>query len=140
MKNPYSQQLGLVDYAREHGIKAAPRIFQTAVPTVRKRLRRYQQAGPSGLVERSRAPHHQRRKTPLRVEQQVVQLRRQLPTFGARRLIREFDLPLSHSSLERIWHAHGLMPRRGRKYQPRRDLATVNHLAPLTLGLPRRPG
>ncbi len=125
MKNPYHQRLSLVDYARQQGIKAAARIFQTTVPTVRKWLRRYQQAGPSGLLAHSRAPKYQPRKTPLPLEQQVVALRRQLPTFGARRLICEFDLPLGHSALERIWHAHGLMPCRRRKYQRKQDLAAL---------------
>jgi transposase len=123
MKNAFNHRLRLVAYARQQGIKAAARSFQTTVPTVRKWLRRYQRQGPSGLLERSRAPRHQPRKTPLEIEQQVAALRRQLPTFGARRLIREFDLPLSHRALERIWRAHGLIRKRPRKYQRKQDLA-----------------
>jgi hypothetical protein len=79
-------------------------------------------AGPLG---RSRAPHHQPRQTPAEIEQQVVARRQQLPTFGARRLIREFDLPLSHGALERLWHRHGLIRKRRRKYQRKQDLARV---------------
>src|SRR6266567_4440770 len=109
MKNAYNHRLRLAQYARQHGIKAAARVFQTTVPTARKWLRRYQEQGPSGLVERSRAPHHPAGKTPPEVEQQVVAIRQQLPTFGARRLIREFDLPVSHRAAERIWRAHGLI-------------------------------
>jgi hypothetical protein len=52
-------------------------------------------------------------------------MRKTLPTFGARRLIREFDLPVSHRALERIWRAHGLMPKRRRKYQRKQDLAAI---------------
>jgi hypothetical protein len=48
-----------------------------------------------------------------------------LATFGARRLIREFDLPLRHRALERIWRAQGLMPKRRRKSQRHQDLAAV---------------
>lgn len=125
MKDAYNHRLRLVSFARQHGLKAAARAFQTTRPTVRKWLRRYQQAGPSGLLARSRAPHHQPRQTPTEVEQQVVALRRQLPTFGARRLIREFDLPLSHRALERIWRAHGLIHKRRRKYQRKQDLAAI---------------
>jgi len=125
MKNPYAYRLAMVDYARQHGIKAAARVFQTTVPTVRKWLSRYQQHGPSGLIEQSRAPHRQPRQTPPQIEQRVVALRRQLPTFGARRLIGEFDLPLGHSALERIWRAHGLMKKRRKKYQRKQDLAAV---------------
>jgi transposase len=125
MKNAYNHRLRLVQYARQHGIKAAGRAFQTTVPTVRKWLRRYQQQGCSGLLERSRAPHHPAGKTPPEVEQQVLAIRRQLPTFGARRRIREFDLPVSHRAAERIWKVHGLIAPRRRKYQKKQDLAAL---------------
>src|SRR5712664_3564203 len=109
MRDAYNHRLRLVAHAPLQGIKPTARLFQTTVPTVRKWLRRYQQQGPRGLIELSRAPHLQPGKTALALEQQVVALRQQLPTFGARRLIREFDLPMSHRALERIWRAHGLL-------------------------------
>ncbi len=109
MRDAFNHRLRLVESARQRGIKPTARLFATTVPTVRKWLRRYQQQGPSGLVECSRAPHHQPRKTPPEIERQLVELRQSLPTFRARRLIREFDLPLSHRALERVWRAHGLM-------------------------------
>jgi transposase len=125
MRDAYNHRLRLVQSARQRGIKPTARLFQTTVPTVRKWLRRYQQQGSRGLIERSRAPQHQPGKTPLLLEQQVVALRQQLPTFGARRLIREFDLPLSHRALERIWRVHGLLQPRRRKYQRKQDLAHI---------------
>jgi len=125
MRDAYNHRLRLVQSARQRGIKPTGRLFQTTVPTVRKWLRRYLQQGLSGLQELSRAPLHQPRKTPAELEQQLLQLRKTLPTFGARRLIREFDLPISHRALERIWRAHGLMPKRRRKYQRKQDLAAV---------------
>jgi transposase len=125
MNSAYNHRLRLVESARQRGIKPTARLFATTVPTVRKWLRRYQQQGPSGLLAQSRAPHHQPRRTPAVIEQQVVQLRQSLPTFGARRLIREFDLPLSHRALERIWRQHGLMHKRRRKYQRKQDLAHI---------------
>jgi transposase len=125
MSSAYNHRLRLVAHARLHGIKPTARLFQTTVPTVRKWLRRYQQQGPRGLIELSRAPHHQPGKTSPALEQQVVALRQQLPTFGARRLIREFDLALSHRALERIWRQHGLLRKRPRKYQRKQDLAHI---------------
>ncbi|HEY6370878.1 MAG TPA: helix-turn-helix domain-containing protein [Candidatus Sulfotelmatobacter sp.] len=125
MKDAYNHRLRLVESARQRGIKPTARLFATTVPTVRKWLRRYQQRGPSGLRELSRAPHHQPRRTAAELEQRVVALRRELPTFGARRLIREHDLPISHRALERIWRAHGLMKKRQRKYQRKQDLAHI---------------
>src|SRR3970040_2377400 len=131
MRDAYNHRLRLVESARQRGLKPTARLFATTVPTVRKWLRRYQQHGPSGCVDRSRAPHRQPRQTSPEIEQQVVALRQQLPTFGARRLIREFDLPLSHRALERIWRAHGLMNKCRRKYQRKKDLAAIK--APCTL-------
>jgi len=123
MKDAYNHRLRLVESARQRGIKPTARWFATTVPTVRKWLRRFQQHGPSGLLARSRAPHHQPLQTPSSLEGPLLELRKTLPTFGARRLIREFDLPISHGALERIWRVHGLLPKRRRKYQRKQDLA-----------------
>ncbi len=125
MKNPFNHRLRLVGYARQKGIKAAARTFQTTVPTVRKWLRRYREQGPKGLKDLSRAPHCCPHKVHGKIEQYVVALRRRLPTFGAARLKREFDLPVSHMAIQRIWHEHGLIRRRRRKYQKKQDLAAV---------------
>ena len=125
MRSAYNHRLRLIAFARQHGIQPAARLFQTTPPTVRKGLRRYQQHGPRGLLELSRAPHHQPGKTPADVEQQVVALRQQRHTFGARRLIRACDLPLSHRALERIWRQPGRLQKRQRKYQRQQDLTHI---------------
>ncbi len=123
MKNPFNYRLSLVSFARQQGIRAAARTFQTTVLTVRKWLRRYRDQGLKGLQARSRAPHCCPHKIRGELEQRVVELRRQLPTFGAQRLKREWDLPLSHMAIQRIWRQHGLIHRRRRKYQRKQDLA-----------------
>lgn len=123
--NAYNHRLRLVESARQRGIKATARLFATTVSTVRKWLRRFQHRGPSGLLPLSRARQHQPGKTPPATEAQLIELRKTLPTFGARRLIREFDLPVSHGALERIWRQHGLIPKRRRKYQRKQDLAHI---------------
>jgi len=125
MKNAFNHRLRLVSYARQHGLKAAARLFQTTVPTVRKWVRRYQTRGLKGLEELSRAPHSCPHKIGGQLEARVVALRRQLPTFGAQRLKREWDLPLSHMALHRILRQHGLVQRRRRKYQRKQDLAAL---------------
>src|SRR2546427_2953950 len=125
MKNAYNHRLRLVESAKQRGIKPTARLFATTVPTVRKWLRRHQQHGPSGLVALSRARYQQSQKTPPAIEAQLIELRKTLPTFGARRLIREFDLPVSHGALERIWRQHGLIQKRRRKYQRKQDLAHI---------------
>ena len=81
--NAYNHRLRLVESAQDRGIRPTARLFATTIPTVRKWLRRYQQHGPSGLLGHSRALDRQPRKTSPEIEQQVVALRQQLPTFGA---------------------------------------------------------
>jgi transposase len=125
MKNPFDFRLRLVTHARQQGIKAAARAFRTTVPTVRKWLRRHQAQGLKGLQELSRAPHSCPHKITGKLARQVVQLRRQLPTFGAQRLKREWDLPLSHMAIQRILRQHHLLRPRRRRYQKKQDLAAV---------------
>jgi transposase len=114
-----------VKSVREPGIKPTARLFATSTLTVRKWWRRYQQHGPSGLQEHSRAPHRHPLKTAAHLEQHVVALRKKLPTFGAARLRGEFDPPLSHMAMQRIWREHGLLKSRKKKYQRKQDLAHI---------------
>ena len=51
-------------------------------------------------------------------------LRETLPR-SALAAFREFDLPIGHDALERIWRAHGLIHKRRRKYQRKQDLAHI---------------
>ena len=59
------------------------------------------------------------------LEQRVKALRKKLPTFGAARLRREFDLPQSQMAMQRIWREHGLLQSRKKKYQRKQDLAHI---------------
>jgi len=125
MSNAFDYRLRLATHAHQHGVKATARAFFTPVRTVRKWLRHYRDHGLKGLQAHSRAPRHQPHQTSAEVERQRGELRRQLPAFGSRRLIHEFDLPLSHGALERIWPTHGLIHRRRKKYQRKQDLAAL---------------
>ena len=92
-KNPFSYRLRLVTHARQHGLKAAARAFQTTRPTVRKWVRRFQAQGLKGLEARSRAPRSCPHKITGTLAERVLALRRQLPTFGAQRLKRDGTYP-----------------------------------------------
>ena len=125
MKNAFDFRLRLVTHARQHGMKKTARDFRTTPPTVRKWVRRWEKHGLQGLKERSRAPHSCPHKITGDLAERVVELRCQLPSFGARRLKREWDLPLGHGAIERIWREQGLLPARRRKYQKKQDLAKL---------------
>jgi hypothetical protein len=83
-QNTYNHRLRLVESAHQRGINRAPVLHNRAHgPEV---ARCFQQQGPSGLVEHSRARNHQPHQTPSAVAAQMIELRKTLPTFGGRRL------------------------------------------------------
>ncbi len=125
MKSALNHRLRLLNSARQHGSQQAARDFQTPPRTVRQGLRRYQVPGLKGLEELSRAPHPGPHKITGELAECVVDLRRQLPTFGAQRLKREGDWPLSHMAIQRLWHEHHLVRPRRRKYRKKQDLAAL---------------
>lgn len=78
-------------------------------------LRRYQQEGRAGLTDRPRRPHSSPWKTPVEVEEAVVQLRRQHPAWGSRKLrallagqLSARQVP-STSTITRILQRHQLL-------------------------------
>jgi len=114
----------VVSHAREHGIKATVREFGSSRNTVRKWLRRSVPGKPSSLVEKSRAPKHCPHKTSAGLEGQIVKLRKRTG-FGAERLVREFDLKVSHNAVARIIRQHGLTRPRKKKPATKKQLRTV---------------
>ena len=70
----------------EESVSSLCEEFDISRPTGYRWLRRYQQRGVAGIEEQSRRPQHSPERTPAEVEQQVVELRRQRPDWGARKL------------------------------------------------------
>jgi len=111
--------------ALKQRIKPTARYYGVSRNTVRKWLRRYQEARIDGLQEKSRAPHHIPHKTPAAVEQKVVRLKRRLKRFGSRRLVRDYAPGCSHGAFDRICREHKLLRRRKRKRERRNDLRAI---------------
>jgi transposase InsO family protein len=68
------------------GLSGLCREYEITRPTGYLWLRRFQQQGVAGMEERSRRPHVSPRRTSEAVEQRIVQLRRERPDWGARKL------------------------------------------------------
>ena len=115
----------MVDFAKKYGIKPAARQFQTTPKTVRKWLQRYDTEHNQGLFDRSRRPHFSPNKTSSEFEKQVLDRRRKTPGFGAKRLIQEFDLPVSHNVANRIFREHNLLRKRRKKHHKKNDLRHI---------------
>jgi len=123
--DPKHLRLRMVQFAQEHGVKPAARAFHATPKTVRKWLARYNDRIES-LADHSRAPHRRPRKLAPEVEARVVKLKRQLPSWSAARLRRDFDLPWSAKALRRIFRDHRFARRyRRRKHETKRCLREV---------------
>ena len=121
----FDLRLRLVKHALVHGVKPTAKVFATTAKTVRKWLHRYRQERLAGLKELPRIPLSCPHKTSVPLEQQLVRLRRRYPFMGTKRLKRMHGLPCSHEAIRRILHEHGLIHKRRKKPQRKRDLAAV---------------
>jgi len=120
----YDLRLRMVRHAMTYGIKPTARAFQTTIPTVKKWLRRYRKSGErlGSLRSHSRRPTHCPHKTPAKVEQSVVELRKHVTGMGAKRMKEEFELPCSHGAISRIFKEHNLIKRRQKKHKRKKNL------------------
>ncbi len=97
---------------REKSLSALCEEFNVSRPTGRLWLQRYREQGIGGIAERSRAPQHRPTQTPAGLEAQVVELRRQYPDWGARKLqvlLARAGLGLTRSTIHRILLRQGLV-------------------------------
>ena len=86
-------------------VASAAESFRISRQTAHKWWRRYQEAGESGLVDRSSRPRRCPSKTPAKVERRVVQLRLR-HQLGPARLAERAGVPAS--TLHRIWARNGV--------------------------------
>jgi len=91
---------------REKSLTELCAEFEISRPTGYGWLKRYQEGGIAGMQEVSRRPHHSPERTPAEVEQRVVELRRQRPDWGARKirhLLGKEGIALPASTIHRIF-------------------------------------
>ncbi|MCD6335439.1 MAG: hypothetical protein J7M27_08925 [Candidatus Latescibacteria bacterium] len=79
-----------------------------------------------GLSDRSRASHHPAKRISHAQRQQTIQLKKALPSFGAERIKRDYDLSISVKAIRRIWREEGLVvKKKRRKHKTKQDLRAV---------------
>jgi transposase InsO family protein len=86
--------------------------FGISRPTGYGWLKRYQAEGIGGVREISRRPHHSPQRTVAELEQRVVELRRERPDWGARKiqyLLEQEGIKLPGSTVHRIFLRHELV-------------------------------
>ena len=103
--------------------------YRVSRKTVSKWLERFQREGATGLLERNRAPKSSPTRTDPRLVEQILRLRCQHPTWGARKLrvLLEREQPgivlPAPSTIAAILAQHGLVEKR----PPRRRPQPVSH-------------
>jgi transposase InsO family protein len=108
------QEFVLLASVENANIRQLCRRFGISPTTGYKWLGRYQLDGVSGLSDQSRRPLNSPTRTSSKVEQAVVQLRRQHPAWGGRKLyarlkkLKEQDVP-SPSTITAILHRHQMI-------------------------------
>lgn len=111
-----SQRLEFVTLAAaaEDNIRHLCRCYGISPTTAYKWLRRFQSYGADGLTDRSRRPHHSPSRCAPAIETAVIELRRQHPAWGGRKLRRRLPalapttLP-SASTITAILRRHQLL-------------------------------
>ena len=120
------------------GEKMAPlcRSFGISRKTGYKIFQRYKDMGLEGLTDRSRRPYRQANRLPFQVEQLIVSLKKEQPSWGApkireklRRLYPDIHAPAT-STVHAVLDRHGLVKRR-KKRRPK--------LQGTKLSRPRKP-
>ena len=121
----FDLRLRIVKHAIAYGVKPTARVFDTTAKTVRKWLRRYQQERLAGLHELPRIPLHCPHKTSSALERKIVNLRKDYPFMGAKRLKYMHNLPCSHEAISRILREHGLVRKKRKKHKRKKDLSKI---------------
>ena len=105
---------------RERPFRALCQEFGISRPTGYLWLRRYRDAGVSGIAERSRRPQVSPHQTNAALEEPVVQLRQRYPDWGARKLqviLQRGGLQLTRSTIHRILLRRDLLRERDRHFR-----------------------
>lgn len=93
-------------------LSAVCKDFGISLTTGYRWWKRFQKDGISSMEEQSRRPHHIPGRTPIQVEQRVVELRRARPDWGARKLqelLRRDAVILPTGTIHRILLRHDLV-------------------------------
>jgi transposase InsO family protein len=123
--DPMSERLRFVTALRKHRSTFASlcAVFGIAPKTGYKWLHQFEAGGPHGLRDRSRRPKSNSRAVAADVAQRLIQLRRDKPTYGPKKLVAwlkanepTWDLP-APSTVGELLKRHGMVAPRKRRFR-----------------------
>ena len=93
-------------------------IYGISARTLRRWKTAYQRNGIEGLKPKSNAPHKQQKTIEPELEQKILKLKQKHPSWGARRIKFQYDLPCHWKTVHNVIKKHGLLIRIKPKPQP----------------------
>ena len=93
-------------------------LYDISLRTFRRWISAYRNRGPRGLEPRRPGPARGRNTIPRRVEDRILSLKREHPSWGARRIKYQYDLPCHWRTVHRVIKRHGMLVRIKAKPQP----------------------
>ena len=70
-----------------------------------------------GLEEQSRAPKNPSIRITKTQRNKVIELKKKMPSFGAKRLKPDYNLTLSDKAIRKIWKEVGLLKKKRKKHK-----------------------
>jgi putative transposase len=112
------------------------KAFGISRKTGYKIYERYQQAGASGLTDRSRRPYRHANQLPMAIEKSIVRLKKQYPSWGAPKLRERLKQQWSDVTCPAISTIHAVLDRHGlvkhRRRRPRSQVQGTTLSRPIT--------
>lgn len=96
------------------GAKTANEISETygiSERTFRRWKRAYARNGVAGLQLQSTAPRRSRNRTAVQIAQRILRLKQRYPSWGARRIKHQFNIPVHWRTVHRIIKKNGMLIR-----------------------------
>ena len=125
------------------GMSSLCREFGISRVTGYKIYERYKECGLEGLTDRARTPYRYANKLPAQLEAMIVSMRREKPTWGARklrdRLLRKLPNDVrvpACSTIHAIMDRHGLVTRQRRSRTKTEGTLCPKGLLPMLCGAP----
>jgi putative transposase len=103
------------------GVKEAREIatvLEISIRTLRRWTAAYRDGGVDALAPKKPGPEVGANSVPKKLEERILKLKQKHPTWGARRIKNQYDLPCDWRTVHRIVKRHGLLVRVKPKPQP----------------------
>ncbi|MEA3497301.1 MAG: helix-turn-helix domain-containing protein, partial [Bacteroidota bacterium] len=128
-KQQFNYRKKLVLHAIKYNNKSKTAAeFNCDIKTVRKLLNRFNEDGNKGLKNKSKRPHHSPNKISRKLEQYIIDCRKQNPAFGPIRLKDYYHISCHISTIGKVLQRNNLTIRHKKRSKKRIDMREAKKL------------